>query len=168
MGISFADFESSLTDASGNSCMDCSDRVLLLNSCDQDAVQRLIRTSTSHIDVSNLDILHSWTLQPRWEWHTDEWKNNIHTETYARSLGFETSLVEGPGIVDILLSLLQERKSVGKFALEWRHSGAAYESANVLAAIQSASNGQVRVVLGEPQGTLERARVILELSFSTS
>jgi len=56
----------------------------------------------------------------RWDWKLEIWKNNIHTDEYARKFGFERGLPEFAVYMDwlFLSQFLQTQKSLGRMNIE--------------------------------------------------
>lgn len=134
-GLCFGFFESRTVSESGE-CLFATDTLLLANDCVQSKLKQAVEKTKEARVFGKVDaeaaILTAWTLQMRFPWPTAKWHNNIHTEDYARSLGYERALVEGPGIVDVVCSFHESRRGpLNAFRVAWKYIGPLYEGLHV-------------------------------------
>jgi hypothetical protein len=135
-GLCFGFFESKTENAEGKICMRATDTLLLANGCLESKLREAVSKAkapsvfgTAHGPASILD---SWTLRMRFAWPTEKWRNNIHTDEYAQSLGYERALVEGPAIVDVVCSFHESHRGpLNAFKLAWKYVGPLYEDLRV-------------------------------------
>jgi hypothetical protein len=135
-GLSFGFFESKTENPEGEVCMRATDTLLLANGCVEpklrEAVSKAKAPSVFAMAHGQTSILDSWTLRMRFAWPTEKWRNNIHTDEYAQSLGYERALVEGPGIVDVVCSFHESHRGpLSAFRLTWKYVGPLYEGLRV-------------------------------------
>jgi hypothetical protein len=126
-GLCFGFFESVTCDSAGNVCMKSQDSILLANGCKPDALRNAVRNiveKCNNIDVHEKPFVHAWELQMRFEWLPEQWRNNIHTEVYAHSIGYEHALVEGPATVDVVTALDENVNGPsGSYRVKWKYDG---------------------------------------------
>lgn len=120
-GLCFAVFKSYTFDEEMRPLMSSVDKALLINDSDRDKLRALIinRRPVSIKSVGGkLSQVGEFTLGFRYTWDESVWVNNIHTDTFAKSLGFNRGLIEAPAFMDVLLSgkesgmLLRERTNI--------------------------------------------------------
>jgi len=169
-GLCFGFFESVTKTARGDVCMTAEDVLLLANGCDPDALREAIsQASKSRVSVSVADrssLLGSWSLCMRYAWPDSKWKNNIHTDVYAQSLGYKRGLVEGPGVADVVYMLNGVRIGVPqKFKLSWKYLAPLYDGTAVaLVSAQQSDTGVRRFSICEiPVQYPATCRVLLEI-----
>ena len=99
----------------------------------------------------------------RYPWPEEKWCNNIHTDSYARSLGYRAALVEGPGIVDTVFSYAEAQKgSRDHVQISWRYAGPLYQGAEVMLTVENtASSRMTRYIICELPRTFPSAARLL-------
>jgi hypothetical protein len=147
-GLCFGVFDSVVKAECGSLCMLAEDVLLLANGCDPVALRRaIVRTDRTGgmVDADGtLAVIASWRLQLRYPWPDDKWKNNVHTDTYATSLGYRCALVEGPGVMDIVYCHDQERSPANRVRLSWRHVRPLYHGSPIVLLTGNAVSGASR------------------------
>ena len=80
----------------------------------------------------SVKLVNSLILFFRHEWNDKIWKNNIHTESYAKYLGYDKGLIEAPCFVDILLSNIEVGKLMkNKISFKWEYYAPLYHGISV-------------------------------------
>lgn len=145
-GLCFGFFKSITHTESGDACMLAEDVLLLANGCDLSslhaAVAQISNTRKEALIESPAAILGSWVLKMRYRWPEDLWLNNIHTDVYAKSLGYEGGLIEGPAVADVVSSYDRaQRRNPIAFQMSWKYAGPLYEDTPVVL-VQKSSNAE--------------------------
>ena len=127
-GMCVASFHSFTRSSSGDVCMEAKERLVLIRDSDCETLRRRIHGQYASIRWKPLDCqetVASWTLGMRFNWDPLVWKNNIHTDGYARSLGFRRALVEGHCVADLVfLSVLDHEQIRYPVEFRWAYHGA--------------------------------------------
>lgn len=153
-GLCFGFFQSITKLPNGDPCMTAEDVLLLVNGCDPDKLREIVAQAVANMSLISVtdqeltdqkSFLKSWSLRMRYTWPQTKWKNNIHTDVYARALGYERALVEGPGVADVVYAYDAARFGLPqKFRLSWKYLAPLYETTKVLLARQRSSNEKSR------------------------
>jgi hypothetical protein len=148
-GLCFGFFRSITRTESGDACMLAEDVLLLANGCDlsslHDAVAEISNSRSEALIESPASILGSWILRMRYKWPENLWVNNIHTNSYARSLGYEGGLIEGPAVADVVSSYDRaQRRNPIAFQMSWKYAGPLYEGTPVVLISKSSNNEETR------------------------
>jgi len=169
-GLCFGFFESTTKTAAGEICMVAEDVLSLANGCDPDKLREAVLDTNVNKVYTFVDtpssILGSWILQMRYPWPVEKWRNNIHTDVYALSLGYERGLVEGPGIADVVYSIDETHlKDAGSFRLSWEYASPLYHGTQVVLIAEVSSNSQIRrySVCEPPKEIPGKCRILLNL-----
>jgi hypothetical protein len=135
-GICYAFISSNTLTASGELVLEARDQLLLINGSNHEELRERVRSALKAarplIGGEDWNVSLGWKLEMRYKWPEEKWINNVHTLSYARSLGYELPLVEGPATVDILL--LSHQKDVGvtpPLRANWRCTGPLYKGRQV-------------------------------------
>lgn len=97
------------------------DRILLLRSSNHQALRNAFERANGRDETARLarcswvTLAGPWPLGFRFPWRDEDWKNNIHTESFARSLGLEGPLVEAQVLLDLLYFLGREYLAEGSW-----------------------------------------------------
>jgi hypothetical protein len=106
--IVFGYFTSYTKTTAGKLLMISIDKAILLNQTNKKKFREVISTKEKLIPKliinSTIQKINTVKLFFRHKWDDKIWLNNIHTDSYARSLGYQKGLIEAPCFVDILLS----------------------------------------------------------------
>lgn len=126
-GLCFATLQSRTEDTvdPGLTFLVASDTIVLAHACDAAALLAAIAALANGrrlIVESPTAVIHEWTLAMRYPWPEAQWKNNIHTPTYAGALGYSRPLVEGPGVADAIFALHESTVGRPAVSIEWRYN----------------------------------------------
>lgn len=173
-GICIAKFLSRTWSSDGQLLMESEDTLLLANGSNRTSLRETVRRTTS-AEFSNLlcdlgEMLDTWTLQMRFSWPEDLWRNNVHTSSYANELGFSRPLVEGPAVADRIWHLCG-RADAGASSpklIEWRYHGPLYEGVRAnLFQVGAGEDVSEMLVLERSTEQPHRARVLMSIGIST-
>jgi len=131
-GICFARFLSQTKNSKEVALLEAEDTVMLANGCSDDVLKTAVANSLTNPSTVNVEneneMLARWTLRMRFSWLEEKWRNNIHTNSYARSLGYTGPLVEGPAVVDRVLWIHEALNGpLRHFRVEWKYCGPLYD-----------------------------------------
>lgn len=167
-------FESTTETINGETCMTAEDVLLLANGCDLGKLREVVSEAIANkvfvfVDSAS-SILGSWTLPMRYVWPEHKWHNNIHTDIYARQLGYERGLVEGPGVADVVYALcLGTSRTLPKFRVSWEYLAPLYERTMVVLVSHNRSESRVRrfSVCELPREIPGKCRALLNVELET-
>ncbi len=158
-GLCVASIRSRTRDEHGQPLLESLDTVLLLNASDRRAVRQAIQRSehaTCHVTGAATSVA-AGVLDMRFEWPEATWKNNIHTDAYARALGFRGALIEGPALIDLLLVVEPPRNEWSAevpcdLLLRWKHTAPVYRGLRFECFKEAAgpSGDKLYLLCGEP------------------
>lgn len=175
-GICFARFISRTHTTDKRLVMESEDTILLANSCDaaslHEAVKKTARSDVGMHFSGSTEPLDSWTLEMRFAWPENLWQNNVHTRSYATSLGFEHPLVEGPAVADRVWRHVRNRidpHPTLPMLIHWRYRGPLYEGTKVdlFETIATASHFEF-AVCERAANHHESRRVLMEIEISNA
>jgi len=130
-GLLYGLFSSKTVNDNGENLLKSKDILILVNGSDKETLKNLIQetiVNKTYLKPS-VDYVYigSITLSFRHNWNELFWKNNIHTDTYAQSLGYEKGLIEAPCLVDIVLSNKYICPLINRpFKVSWTYFGPLY------------------------------------------
>lgn len=173
-GLCFGFFKSSTSTEDGEVCMNAEDVLLLANGCDPEKLRMVVTQAIASNVLVSVDssssVLGSWTLSMRYAWPDDKWRNNIHTDVYARVLGYEGGLVEGPGISDIVCAIDQTTGGASRmFRLSWKYLAPLYARTQVVLVARGRSESRIRrySVCEAPETFPSECRALLDVELET-
>jgi len=106
--IVFGYFTSTTKTATGKLLMVSIDKAILLNQTNKKKFREVIITKEQIIPklkiTNSIQKINKVQLFFRHKWDDKIWLNNIHTDSYAKYLGYQKGLIEAPCFVDLLLA----------------------------------------------------------------
>lgn len=156
-GLCIATFESVTQNSDGVVCMRSLDSVLLVNGTDRlrlrERLEGKLSQSQDCTGMSNC-VHRRWPLRMRHSWPEHLWWNNVHTDSYARSLGLNRGLVEGPVVADCLHALAEiEQSRPTPNRCRWKYFGPLYRDLEVMATATRCNDGSVCATLSAPHSS---------------
>jgi hypothetical protein len=135
-GIVFGYYTSVTKTSKGETLMISIDKSILFNETDKVKFRSMINKDKENILKppinENVKLVNTTELFFRHTWDDSIWKNNIHTDSYARSLGFEKGLIEAPCFVDILLTNRHTAELLeNKLSVKWNYTRPLYHGIKV-------------------------------------
>jgi hypothetical protein len=154
--------------------MESEDTILLANGCDLKSLREAVKKTACSNLAETFDRatkpLDSWTLQMRFAWPEEVWRNNVHTRSYATALGFEHPLVEGPAVADRVWRHIRNRfcpHSTTPTLIHWRYRGPLYEGAQVVLVETVATADRLEFVVCERSTNQSgEGRILLQIEIS--
>jgi len=130
-GLLYGIFSSKTLNEKGEYLLESKDILILVNGSDKKTLKNQIQKSVINKTYIQLNIdyqdIGSIMLSYRHSWDELFWKNNIHTDIYAQSLGYEKGLIEAPCLVDIILSNKSVSPLIKKPSkVSWNYFGPLY------------------------------------------
>lgn len=175
-GLCLATFSSTTMRHDHIACMRSTDMVILAHSSDPTSLVESVRSacdSRMTVSADAVSVLAEWTLTMRFTWDNAQWLHNIHTDEYARRLGYERALVEGPSIADIVfawhLMQLPVTQHPSRYFLRWKYTGPLYVNTRVALAMRADAGieSMTYLLLDVSHGTVgHNLNVLAELEIS--
>lgn len=168
-GVCFGFFQSTTTSESGELYMKARDVLLLINGSDANALRRAVSLASENKIMTTINssgsVLAQWTLEMRFPWPDELWRNNVHTQNYAVSLGYKGALVEGPPIADVVWHVDKPyRTHRGSCNLSWKYLAPLCLGTRVVL-IRKVLDANVRryYICEEPREYPANCRVLLDM-----